>query len=140
MPIEFLFVYGTLCRAADGRQHRLLGDAAEYFANARLPGKLYEIDGYPGAIVLPQSCQFAVHGELYRLRHPQSLFQRLDAYEECSQDFPLPHEYRREVEFVFTDAGDRVAAWVYVYNHPLHGRSWIASGDYRLFQQQAHRT
>lgn len=140
LAVEYLFVYGTLCRQADGRQHPLIGDAAEFFSTACLPGKLYEIDGYPGAVVEPETSQFCVRGELYRLLLPQPLFQLLDAYEECADDYPKPHEYRREIESVMTDAGDNLSAWVYVYNRPLHGRRWIVSGDYRLFQQSAHRT
>lgn len=133
--IEHLFVYGSLCRETAGSLHPLLSDDAEYCCAAQLPGKLYEIDGYPGAVPSPSTAS-VIHGELYRLYHPQRLFQRLDAYEECSAHFPQPHEYRRIVETVTTATGKVIAAWIYVYNHGLTGRRLIPSGDYRRFKQQ----
>jgi gamma-glutamylcyclotransferase (GGCT)/AIG2-like uncharacterized protein YtfP len=136
MTIEYLFVYGSLCRQADGSLHPLFGNDAEYLSDAYLPGKLYEVDGYPGAITSPQPTRSIVHGELYHLHNPNLLFQRLDAYEECAAHFPQPHEYRRIAEIVTTDTNREVTAWIYVYNHSLTGRRLIPSGDYRRFKQQ----
>jgi len=136
---EHLFVYGTLCRGASGALHPLLSTDTEYCCEASLPGKLYEIDGYPGAVNSP-SAGTTIQGELYRLHHPQRLFQRLDAYEECSAHFTQPHEYRRSVETVTTNDGDAIKAWMYIYNHALAGRRLIPSGDYRRFKQQDKQT
>lgn len=136
---EHLFVYGSLCRLADATLHPLLGNDADYLCTAHLPGKLYEIDGYPGAIVLPRQTASIIHGELYRLKHPQALFQRLDAYEECAAQFPLPHEYRRITESVICADGTAIRAWLYVYNHSLAGRQLIQSGDYRRYQRQDYQ-
>lgn len=137
--VEYLFVYGTLCRQADGRLNHLLAEDADYVGEAELAGKLYEIDGYPGAVLQPVGSGLMVRGELYRLLHPQPLFMRLDAYEECSERFPQPHEYRRSLETVRMSDSMVVKAWVYLYNHSLSGRQMIASGDYRLFRQQGFR-
>lgn len=138
--IEHLFVYGTLCRQTDGALHPLLGKDAEYVCNGHLPGRLYEIDGYPGALLLSAPASSIIHGELYRLLNPQSLLQRIDVYEECAAHFPQPHEYRRAVVKVDSDGGKSIQAWIYLYNHPLAGRRMIASGDYRRFRQQGHHS
>lgn len=136
---EHLFVYGSLRCETAGSLHPLLSTDTEYCCAAQLPGKLYEIDGYPGAVTSPLA-DTTIHGELYRLHHPQRLLQRLDVYEECSAHFPQPYEYRRSVETVTTAEGKAIKAWIYVYNHDLSGRRLIPSGDYRRFKQQDKQT
>lgn len=135
---QFLFVYGSLCRGANGEQHALLGDDVECIGPAHLPGHLYEIAGYPGLIIPPSVADVAlVHGELYRVLHAEPLWRRLDDYEECSASFAEPHEYRRRIENITGGDGQTYRAWLYVYNHSVTGRRLIAGGDYRLFQAKS---
>ena len=54
----------------------------------------------------------------------------LDEYEECSDSFPLPHEYSRKQLSIELVGGGSVFAWVYLYNHDVSKLQLIISGDY----------
>ncbi|MCX4188799.1 gamma-glutamylcyclotransferase family protein [Methylophaga sp. OBS3] len=124
---DYLFIYGTL-------RHYLIQDMqlhqdTEFIGEASMRGRLYLLDGYPGAV---DSVDFAdnVVGELYRIRRQQALFSTLDDYEECSEKFPQPHEYRRELRPVSLADGRQIVAWVYLYNWDIRGLPQIVSGDF----------
>lgn len=124
---EFLFVYGTLRRQLIHNQR--LQQHAEFIAEASMRGRLYLLDGYPGAV---DSTDFAdnVQGELYRIRRATALFAILDDYEECSAKFPTPHEYRREQRQVRLADGRQFQAWVYLYNWDVRHLVQIVSGEF----------
>lgn len=137
-PIHYLFVYGTLRKAHDGSLHAYLKDRATFSDTATLPGKLYEIAGYPGAVMSISKPINIIHGEVYRLLQPEAVLQTLDAYEECSVDFPQPHEYRRAQQTVTLSTGKLMTAWVYLYQHPVCRHKMIANGDYAAYLPQKH--
>ncbi len=131
---EFLFVYGTLRRAAGHPMHRALLREAEFVGLAGLPGRLYDLGSYPGAVP-DAAARGRIAGELYRLPRPQAVLPPLDRYEGCTapgdQTVPAPsEEYRRVVCRVLREDGGSTAAWVYVYNQPCGGLVPIESGDY----------
>ncbi len=128
----YLFVYGTLRRAPDGVMHPLLQDQAEFIADATLPGALYEISGYPGAVPSSGNSTLII-GELYLIAEPEPLLRRLDDYEECSKAYPAPREYSRAQYRVSCATGDSRLAWVYAYNRPTDSLERIVSGDYRQY-------
>jgi gamma-glutamylcyclotransferase (GGCT)/AIG2-like uncharacterized protein YtfP len=66
MTGEFIFVYGTLRKGAVTAMSHVLARHGEYFADGYLQGKLYEINGYPGAIE-SDNAEDKVYGELYRI-------------------------------------------------------------------------
>lgn len=122
-----LFVYGTLRRGCDNVvAHRVAAETG-FVAPAVARGRLYRLDGYPAFVADPAGGP--VVGELLKMRDPAALLALLDAYEECSPDFPEPHEYRRLCMPVGTAAGMR-RAWTYVYAWPTEGLPLIASGDF----------
>ena len=125
---ELLFVYGTLRKGATSKAPRLLADCP-YVASGYMSGRLYEIAGYPGAVESSNPHDRVV-GELYALDHAQQLFSRLDAYEECSAEYPAPHEYLRKTVPVHFDDGTLVEAWTYLYNRATVSLRPILSGDY----------
>jgi gamma-glutamylcyclotransferase (GGCT)/AIG2-like uncharacterized protein YtfP len=129
MNPEYLFVYGSLRRTAAG-VHQYLAPHAEYVAEGWMQGRLYEINGYPGAIETADANE-RVFGELYRAPVMPALLARLDAYEECDATFPQPHEYKRKVLLVQLCDGGCVMAWVYVFNRSVAGLRHVSSGDYR---------
>lgn len=95
-----------------------------------MQGRLYQLDGYPGAII--SGCDNdKVYGEVYRLTEAGLALKRLDEYEECSDQFPEPHEYRRKKLPVRFLDGHSIAAWVYVFNHDVTGLEQIQSGHFR---------
>ncbi len=124
---EFLFVYGTLRRQLI--QHQYLQHHTEFIAEASMRGRLYLLDGYPGAV---DSTDFAdtVLGEVYRIHRTTALLAMLDDYEECSAKFARPHEYRRELRSVNLLDGRQLTAWVYLYNLDVRDLPQLVSGDF----------
>lgn len=135
-----LFVYGTLRKAHDGSLHPFLHKQAEFIDNACVPGKLYRISTYPGAVLLPAGGGHWIHGELYRLLRPRLTLQQLDDYEECANGFPLPHEYRREQISVTLANNTHPQAWAYLYQHATYDLQRIDTGDYRPYLPASHYT
>lgn len=139
MPIvNHLFVYGSLRKALDDSLHVLLKNQATFLGFARLPGRLYLIDSYPGLVSIPIFSGFAVIGEVYRLHQPHRLLKLLDAYEECAVNFPQPHEYKRMAQSVKLSDGRRLLCWVYVYNRPTAGLKLIIGGDFLSYLPDSH--
>jgi gamma-glutamylcyclotransferase (GGCT)/AIG2-like uncharacterized protein YtfP len=54
----------------------------------------------------------------------------LDEYEECSDNFSMPHEYSRKPISIELIGGGSVVAWVYLYNHDVSNLRQIISGVY----------
>ena len=73
-----------------------------------------------------------VKGELYKIDDEKRLLKFLDIYEECSSEFPKPHEYKRVIAQIFLNDGSSINAWLYEYNHPVDPAKLIASGDYKI--------
>jgi gamma-glutamylcyclotransferase (GGCT)/AIG2-like uncharacterized protein YtfP len=127
--LRFLFVYGTLRQGAGHSAHSLLENKAERIGQARMRGRLYEVDGYPGAVLADDGADRVI-GELYRLLTPQAVLKALDDYEEAGEDYPEPREYRRCRVTVKQADGAELLAWCYLYNRPTVGLRLIESGDW----------
>lgn len=125
---DLLFVYGTLRHGCANREASRLHLSTDYLGPARIRGRLYRVDWYPGFIADPQAGW--VKGDLFRMRDAAAVLAALDRYEEAGAGFPVPWEYVRGVENVENAAGLPVSAWVYSYNHPVKGLTQIASGDW----------
>jgi len=127
---NYIFVYGTLMRSFSHPMHNVLTKFANFVSEAKVNGRLYEIDGYPGLILTKE--KIFVEGELYKINDKKRLFDLLDIYEECSSEFPKPHEYKRVIANTFLSDGNTINAWLYVYNHSVDPAKLIKSGNYRL--------
>ena len=132
---DLLFVYGTLRRSSDDGMHPLLG-MADFVGEAWWCGRLYLVDGYPGAVP-DESCSARVTGELYRLADPAQTLTALDAYEECGPRYGADAEYIRTVAGVTLSDGTVRHAWIYCYSRPVEGLERIESGDFCNHQQGA---
>lgn len=137
--LNTLFVYGTLRKARDGSLHGLLKNRAIFLGYARMPGKLYQISYYPGAVLTPVKHLTFVQGEVYRLPQPKRLLQLLDEYEECTRLFTRPHEYQRKLVTVKPIYGLALPAWVYLYQRPINKQILIPEGDYWAYLPYTHR-
>ena len=126
---EYIFLYGTLRETAKAEQRQLITRDCKFVSNGTIQGRLYEVDGYPGAVESTKPGEHVI-GELYRILAPQALFPQLDEYEECSEHYPQPHEYVRKKIRVSTEGGQPIKAWVYLYNLDVSALSQIDSGDY----------
>ena len=129
MTLEFLFVYGTLRKQSTSNMHTVLAQYCEYCSDGVMQGKLFEVRDYPGAIESSDTDD-KVFGELYRLLDRKRALTLLDDYEECSDRFPLPHEYSRKRLTIALSGGDSIVAWVYLYNHDVSTLRQILSGNY----------
>lgn len=126
---DWLFVYGTLRHAIDSPMALLLKQKAVYCGKAFMQGQLFLVADYPGVCESAQT-EDKVLGDLYHIRHPYTLFAHLDAYEECTSDFPQPHEYIRKQVPVMREDGEQLLAWCYLYNLETSGLKRIYSGDF----------
>jgi gamma-glutamylcyclotransferase (GGCT)/AIG2-like uncharacterized protein YtfP len=129
VELEFIFVYGTLRKQIASDMNNVLVNYGEYFSDGVMPGKLYEVCGYPGAIESSDT-KDKVFGELYKLHNQKLVLTLLDEYEECSDWFPAPHEYIRKQISIELFGGGSVVAWVYLYNYSVSNLQQIKSGDY----------
>lgn len=108
--------------------HKKMLQFCSFTSYARMQGDLYQIQNYPGAV--PTHDDHWLHGELYTIEKPGSLFDLLDDYEECSSAFSQPHEFVRKQVSVQMDTGECLKAWAYLYNLPVSGCKRIQSGCY----------
>ncbi|MEM6295843.1 MAG: gamma-glutamylcyclotransferase family protein [Myxococcota bacterium] len=121
-----LFVYGSLRTGAGHPMHERLQNGARDAIDARVRGRLFAVDWYPG-LVLDDEAGWVV-GQLWR-DVDSALWPVLDAYEACGLDDPLPHEYVRTTTAITTVAGV-VEAWVYAYVLPVANLQPVISGDW----------
>ncbi|GDX85875.1 gamma-glutamylcyclotransferase [Methylococcaceae bacterium] len=111
----YLFVYGTLRKSSNHTAHELLGKNCIYQSDGYFYGKLYDLGDYPAAIQIENASE-KVFGELYRIINAKNLFERLDDYEECDANYPMPHEYLRKMITVYDQTHQPFQAWCYLYN------------------------
>lgn len=126
---DYLFVYGTLVRDANHAMHRHIRDHGTYAGRAYFRGRLYAVDGYPGAVPSKNEDD-RVAGELYELRNPDEILSALDEYEGCGRHDAQPTEFVRQKKEVVRGTGGPVTAWVYIYNRPVDNLRRIESGRF----------
>ncbi len=93
---------------------------------ATIAGRLYRIDWYPGLV----PGDGMVHGEVFRLRTPESSLVWLDAYEGIAPDDAETNrnEYERVRRPVTLANGDLVETWVYLYLRDVSSATPVADG------------
>lgn len=121
-----LFVYGTLRPRCDGPMAVWLKGVACHVGEAVASGALYRVEEYPGFVPGKTG---RVIGDLFAMPDPAATLAALDTYEECTGDFPEPHEYRR-VRLTVGRAQEAVEAWTYVYARDVARLPRIDSGDF----------
>lgn len=125
----FLFVYGTLLKNHKSQYHTQFAKNWKWFSSGYLYGKLYEIDGYPGAI-LSENSKDRVFGEIYAIPDAEETFILLDIYEGCSENSPEPHEYRRSQIPIYIEKKPFLIAWTYLYIGDTSQLKHLPSGNY----------
>lgn len=93
---DVIFVYGTLRSEFDNPYARRLREEADFIGKATMPGSIFRVGKYLGYKREPEGI---VHGELWRLRDPETTLAALDVYEGS--------DYSRIVVN---------GAWIYAYN------------------------
>lgn len=129
-PIR-LFVYGTLLSAANHPLGRALRRQAQLIGLGSIRARLYVIgDAFPGAVPSRRAGD-RVHGELYALTgDPAPLLATLDAYENCSPDFPEPHEFKRSPVTVTLSDGTVARALAYLYAWDIASARLLPDGRF----------
>lgn len=121
MSSRALFVYGTLRRGCANRHARLLDRSAQFLGTARVQGRLYRVQWYPGMTLKAKTDEWVV-GDVFRLRDPATLA-ALDQYEGAN-------EYQRVLATAVLEGGNRVRCWVYEYIGRVTAERRIESGDW----------
>lgn len=109
--LNLLFVYGTLRSEFNNRYARLLRSQAELVGKASVRGSIYRVEHYPAYRPEPPG---EVHGELYRMRDPETTLKALDEYEGS------------EFERIMINGW-----WIYQFGSEPPENSRIVSGDFR---------
>lgn len=129
MKEEYLFVYGTLRSEIEHPLNDLLSSTSLSMGKASYQGKLFQVNDYPGAIPSTNPVD-KVYGEVYLLKDPDRILDKLDQYEETGPAFPQPAEYVREKVVVILESGKSIESWIFIYNWSVEGLERIESGDY----------
>jgi gamma-glutamylcyclotransferase (GGCT)/AIG2-like uncharacterized protein YtfP len=127
---SYLFAYGTLQPAcappAIAHAVAKLHPIGEGFAN----GVLYDLGGYPGA-VLDSSSDQRITGLVLHLPEDANVLREIDAYEEFDPAAPDTSQFIRILHPVVLATGESLRCWIYVYNRNLGSARILPSGVYR---------
>ncbi len=118
-----VFVYGTLREGFANRGRKVLSNGADFVGVGRVLGSLYDAGAFP---VLVLEGSGSVVGEVYRLRRPHVMLERLDRYEGVG----LGGLFDRRVVSVGMGEGDALDAWAYVWMGPVEGFHRVSWGDF----------
>jgi gamma-glutamylcyclotransferase (GGCT)/AIG2-like uncharacterized protein YtfP len=110
----YLFVYGTLKYDSHNHMARFLRGHADFLGEATMPGRIFQLHDYPGA-VFDENSASVVSGHLFKLHNPGFILRVLDKYEGIGDEFPQPNEYRR-MEKLIRFGEKTIHSWVFLYN------------------------
>ncbi len=122
---HLLFVYGKL-RRGGGLPMSINFPNSKFIANAKVPGRLYDLGPYPG-LLLGESNSTAV-GEVHEV--DDEILNKLDEIEGSSE------YWRKQIEV--SVGAERRMCWIYLPDHDAEfyaDRTLIASGDWIEYSQ-----
>jgi gamma-glutamylcyclotransferase (GGCT)/AIG2-like uncharacterized protein YtfP len=125
---RLLFVYGTLRRGFE-LHHHLARLGARFQAEAKVPGRLFDLGRFPGARPADRE-QAWVHGEVFELRQSAADLEVLDEVEGFTPGTPEQSEFVRAITVVVLNDGARQSCWIYWLGPGQGSHRRIASGDY----------
>ena len=132
MP-EYLFLYGTLLPELAPPLLRTSLATLRRLGLGAVPGCLYDLGPYPGAILDPNAVT-RVRGQVFELPDDRAVLPLLDAYEGFDPGNPARSLYVREKRPITLADGGHLDCWVYAYNRPPGDRPLIPDGDYRRWR------
>ncbi|MCY7357467.1 MAG: gamma-glutamylcyclotransferase [Rudanella sp.] len=112
LPTDFLFVYGTLMQQFANPYARQLRQQSRFVDCGHLPGQLFRVSWFPGAVPDPTATTF-IHGEIYQLHNPTEALPVLDEYEDTAVDGS--GIYIRKALSVHVGS-ESLMCWIYTYN------------------------
>jgi gamma-glutamylcyclotransferase (GGCT)/AIG2-like uncharacterized protein YtfP len=131
--VEFLFLYGTLLPELAPAPLRASLAKLRRLGPGWVPGRLYDLGRYPGAVLDPATATRVV-GQVFELPDEPAVLAALDAYEGFVAAEPAGSLYVREQRPVTLADGRRLACWMYVYNRDPGDRPLVPDGDYRRWR------
>ena len=126
---HFVFVYGSLRRGFQGPAFEYISQYFNFFGEARVKGKLFDLGEYPGGV--PTQEDSFIQGELYIIKEDGEFswaIAQLDDYEGVLVEPNEKPLYRREIVDVYVNDAI-VPSWIYWYNGDVSGKPTIESGD-----------
>jgi gamma-glutamylcyclotransferase (GGCT)/AIG2-like uncharacterized protein YtfP len=127
---QHLFVYGTLLSGAANLMAEYLEGKGQWLGPATMPGKLYAVNFFPGAIYEP-GAETLIQGEVMQLSgSPGQTFRVLDEYEGYQPQQPETSLFVRKAVEVIRQNGQTLSCWCYLYNRPVARLPRIESGNY----------
>jgi gamma-glutamylcyclotransferase (GGCT)/AIG2-like uncharacterized protein YtfP len=131
-----LFVYGTLRPGLPAAARAPHSRALCSHGLATLPGRLFDLGDYPGA-VLDAAAATRVVGEIAHLDLRVATLDALDRYEGFDPLRPERCLFRRERwRASALAAGEPIECWVYVFAGDVAGRPEIEGGDFARFVRE----
>ncbi|GAB5408119.1 MAG: gamma-glutamylcyclotransferase [Balneolaceae bacterium] len=129
MEPKYIFVYGLLKSMYHNDPAKFVRKNCSFIGEASIPGKLFDLGTYPGAIYDEKSSS-KVHGEIFQIiKNETELTHFLDEFEGVGSHFKQPNEYVR-VSIPVKTATSIIEASTYLYNWNLEGLKVIDSGRY----------
>jgi gamma-glutamylcyclotransferase (GGCT)/AIG2-like uncharacterized protein YtfP len=125
----YLFAYGTLHPDHAPADVEGLVRSFETVGKGTVPGTLYDLGSYPGAVLNPAS-SLCIAGTVFRLPAGDDVLSRLDAYEGFEPEAPQRSLFLRRLHPVSMTDGRTLNCWIYEYNRATEGAVVIASGMY----------
>lgn len=135
---DFLFAYGTL---HPGHAPEEIADVVRRFEviwKGIVPGRLYDLGSYPGAVLDPSSST-GIAGTIFRLPAGDDVLPRLDAYEEFDPERPRRSLFLRRLDRVNLAEACTLDCWIYEYNGPLDRARLIENGKFVVRRGRNHR-
>ncbi len=125
---NYIFVYGSLLREAHNHQLLHKQGAVSYIGSARIKGKLYLIDWYPGFVPGEEG---SVYGEVFEMHSPNFALPFLDEYEGIGPGIDEPEYERVLIEVNVND--ESYKCWTYSFIHDTQNFPQIPDGDFRTY-------
>ncbi|MGB8193045.1 MAG: gamma-glutamylcyclotransferase family protein [Chitinophagaceae bacterium] len=135
----YLFVYGTLRTSIDVPVKQEIAGHLEKIGESQVPGKLYDMGGYPAAVPAGENENSFIKGEVLKVNEPEKVFAALDNYEGFYTNDPDRSTYLRKEEEVMLPDGTKVKAWVYWYNLSVEGKPRINFKDYLEYLESINK-
>src|SRR5947209_8918071 len=76
-----LFAYGTLRKEYGSTFYKMHAEEMEWIQRGKVPGVLYDIGEYPGAVPPLAEQHSIIIGDVFRLKQGKQFLQLLDKYE-----------------------------------------------------------
>ena len=129
---DYIFLYGTLLPELAAGNLRPLLARLEPVGRATVPGRLFDLGDYPGA-VFDMSAPSSVHGRVFVLAGRDAL-REFDAYEGYDKRDVSGSVYWRVQRLVTLEDGSKVTCQMYAYNRDPTSAALIPDGNYLMYK------